>query len=103
MRPRITVRSGPSLRDIMQQRGQNGGGMGSGLGAGMGAGLGGLGGGAAAQAAGTDIQVSEEDFNAFERKLTDVEAAYSEGDLTKLRPLVTPEMLGYFAEDLAEA
>ena len=30
-----------------------------------------------------------------------MQAAYSAGDLTKLRTLATPEMLGYFTQDLS--
>jgi predicted lipid-binding transport protein (Tim44 family) len=85
--------SGPSLRDVMQQRGQNGG-PNYGLGGGAGA--------AAAAGASENLTVSEADFNTFEKRLGEIETAYSEGDLNKLRPLVTPEMLGYLAEDLAD-
>jgi predicted lipid-binding transport protein (Tim44 family) len=57
---------------------------------------------AAAPAASTDVEITEDDFNAFERNLTEVQAAYSAEDLAKLRTLVTPEMLGYMAEDLSD-
>jgi predicted lipid-binding transport protein (Tim44 family) len=50
----------------------------------------------------SDIEIAEEDFNAFERNLTEVQAAYSAEDLAKLKTLVTPEMLGYMAEDLSD-
>jgi len=33
--------------------------------------------------------------------LSDIQAAFSKGDLTKLRTMVTPEMLGYFSEQLS--
>ena len=47
------------------------------------------------------VAINEADFNTFERLLGEVQAAYSAEDLNKLRTLVTPEMLGYFAEDLS--
>lgn len=50
----------------------------------------------------SDITISEDDFNAFERNLGEVQAAYSAEDLGKLRALVTPEMLSYLAEDLSD-
>lgn len=52
---------------------------------------------------GTDnLELTEADFNAFEKRLTDVQAAYSAEDLAKLRSLATPEIVGYFAEELAD-
>lgn len=63
-----------------------------------------LGGGAGAASAATETQslaIGEDDYNAFEALLTNVQAAYSAGDLAKLRTLVSPEMLGYFSQDLA--
>ena len=38
----------------------------------------------------------------FERLLSETQAAYSNEDLNALRARVTPEMLSYFAEDLAQ-
>jgi predicted lipid-binding transport protein (Tim44 family) len=58
-------------------------------------------GGMAAVPAG-NVEIREEDYNAFERLLGEVQAAYSSEDLGKLRALVTPEMLSYFAEQLAD-
>lgn len=49
-----------------------------------------------------NVEIREEDYNAFERLLGEVQAAYSSEDLGKLRALVTPEMLSYFAEQLAD-
>jgi predicted lipid-binding transport protein (Tim44 family) len=60
------------------------------------------GGSGAAPVASTDVEITEDDFNAFERNLTEVQAAYSAEDLAKLKTLVTPEMLGYMAEDLSD-
>ena len=39
----------------------------------------------AAPVASTDVEITEDDFNAFERNLTEVQAAYSAEDLAKLR------------------
>jgi predicted lipid-binding transport protein (Tim44 family) len=56
----------------------------------------------AARASGTDeVGLTPDDFNAFEKILTDVQTAYSAEDLARLRREVTPEMLSYFSEDLA--
>jgi predicted lipid-binding transport protein (Tim44 family) len=65
--------------------------------------MGGMGGGAARAAAPqtTPIQLAGEDFNAFERLLGDVNTAYSNENEAGLRALVTPEMFGYFDEDLS--
>jgi predicted lipid-binding transport protein (Tim44 family) len=48
------------------------------------------------------LELTEADFNAFEKLLTDVQAAYSAEDLNALRALATPEIVGYFGEELAE-
>lgn len=48
-----------------------------------------------------EIGIGEADYGAFEKLLIDVQGAWSKGDLGKLRRLVTPEMLGYFSEDLS--
>src|SRR5262249_28538554 len=42
------------------------------------------------------------DYDAFERLLGEIQAAYSTEDLAALRTQVTPEMLSYFSEQLAE-
>ncbi|MBD3848367.1 putative lipid-binding transport protein (Tim44 family) [Bosea sp. OAE752] len=63
--------------------------------------MGGFGGGAA-QPATTPIQLEGADFSAFERLLGEVNAAYSNEDEAGLRQRVTPEMFGYFDEDLTE-
>ncbi len=42
------------------------------------------------------------DYDAFEQLLGDVQAAYSAEDLSALRAKATPEMVSYFAEELAE-
>lgn len=48
------------------------------------------------------IAIHEADYDAFERLLGEIQSAYSAEDLGKLRALATPEMVGYFAEDLAD-
>lgn len=52
--------------------------------------------------AGEPVAIEKPDYDAFERLLEDVQAAYSAEDLTALRREVTPEMLSYFSEDMAE-
>jgi len=47
------------------------------------------------------IMIKPEDYDAFERTLEDVQAAYSKEDVNTLGNLVTPEMLSYYAEELA--
>ena len=63
-------------------------------------------GGAAAQVAGgaygapaRDLQVTPQDYQAFEQSLIEVNAAWSRRDLKGLREFATPEMVGYFAND----
>jgi len=63
--------------------------------------LGGLGMGGGAPAS-EPITIGEADYDAFERLLTQVQAAYSAEDLNALRARVTPEMLSYFAEELSQ-
>jgi predicted lipid-binding transport protein (Tim44 family) len=66
-------------------------------------GLGGMwgGGGAAAPPAGEPLAIAKSDYDAFERLLGEIQAAYSAEDLAALRVKVTPEMLSYFSEQLA--
>jgi predicted lipid-binding transport protein (Tim44 family) len=64
-----------------------------------------LGGGAGApQPSGPSDQIgiTAADYDAFERLLSETQAAYSNEDLNALRARTTPEMLSYFAEDLAQ-
>jgi predicted lipid-binding transport protein (Tim44 family) len=63
-------------------------------------GLGGMLGGNAP--AGAPLTIDKSDYDAFERLLGDVQAAYSAEDLNALRAKVTPEMLSYFSEQLSE-
>ena len=47
------------------------------------------------------VNIGPEDFAAFEQRLYASQEAYSREDLEGLRRLATPEMVAYFAEDLA--
>jgi predicted lipid-binding transport protein (Tim44 family) len=60
---------------------------------------GGYGGGAAPR--GATLAVNDTDYAAFEAILKAVQGAWSKGDLATLRHYTTPEMLSYFAEELA--
>ncbi len=60
------------------------------------------GGAGAAAAVGSAVSVTPADFEAFERTLKEVNAAWSRQDLPALQRLSSPEMAGYFARDLAD-
>ncbi len=47
------------------------------------------------------VAIAKADYDAFERLLGEIQSAYAAEDLGALRSHVTPEMLTYFAEDLA--
>lgn len=49
-----------------------------------------------------EIGIKPEDYDAFERLLGEVQTAYSKEDIPALRARVTPEMVGYLSEELAE-
>jgi len=84
--------SGPALRDY------NSGNSGSPMGFGGGSG----GAASTARASGTDeIGLTPDDFNSFEKLLGEVQTAYGAEDLASLRRHGTPEMVSYFAEELA--
>ena len=51
---------------------------------------------------GEPLSIAKTDFDAFEKLLGDIQAAYSAEDLTALRAEMTPEMVSYFAEQLTE-
>lgn len=48
------------------------------------------------------VEVVQEDYAAFERILGDVQMAYGREDVATLHRIATPEMVGYFEEDLAD-
>lgn len=70
--------------------------------AGAGAAAGGLFGArnAAAQAPTRPLNLTGDDFPAFERLLADIHAAFAREDHAALKRLATEEMAGYFAEDI---
>lgn len=88
---------------------------GSALGSGFGSGAAGLAAGGAAAAsrqpqyapattaAGTDgVGLGEQDFEAFERLLADMQSAYGRREVGVLRRICTPEAAAYLEEELAE-
>ncbi len=56
----------------------------------------------AASAQGAPLAIVHADYEAFEAILKRVQAAWSAADLASMRQAVTPEILSYFAEELAE-
>ncbi len=64
--------------------------------------FGGMGGAKAAGPALAPITVGPADYQAFEQLLKDVNEAWSRRDLGALRSMATPEMVGYFAQDLRD-
>ena len=71
-----------------------------GLGSGNSASLGGMGFGLGSGSA--PLQIQPADYEAFERLLVDLQAAYSNEDIGRLRMLTTPEMAEFFTEDLQQ-
>lgn len=57
---------------------------------------------AAPRAPSDTIGVTPQDYDQFERLLTNVSEAYSRGDVNALRAMATPEMVSYFSDDLNE-
>jgi predicted lipid-binding transport protein (Tim44 family) len=53
-------------------------------------------------AASEPITIGKADYDAFERLLGEIQAAYSAEDLNALRARVTPEMLSYFSEQMSQ-
>lgn len=47
------------------------------------------------------LAIVKADFDAFERRLGEVQAAYSAEDLNALRRIATPEMIEYFRQEIA--
>lgn len=58
--------------------------------------------GGAAAGATAPLQIGSADYDAFERLLGEIQAAYSREDVDALGGLTTPEMLSYFSRDLAD-
>jgi predicted lipid-binding transport protein (Tim44 family) len=61
-----------------------------------------FGGGLGAKPATRELKIEGDDFNAFEKMLGEVQVAYGAEDLTTLRRIATPEVAGYFEDDLAD-
>ena len=59
-------------------------------------------GSSAATAQTTDITLDQTDLDTFERRLAEVQDAFSREDHAALRRLSTPEMVSFFSEELAE-
>jgi predicted lipid-binding transport protein (Tim44 family) len=64
--------------------------------------MGAMGGLGAVKAASRPVELTEADFNAFEKTLVAMQAAWSRQDLEALRRIATPEMTNYFAQDLKD-
>lgn len=48
------------------------------------------------------VEILQEDYAAFERSLCEIQLAYGREDVSSLHRLATPEMVGYFEEELNE-
>ena len=46
------------------------------------------------------LEIQPADYEAFERLLGEIQAAWSNEDVAKLHTLATPEMVSYFSKDL---
>jgi predicted lipid-binding transport protein (Tim44 family) len=66
------------------------------------AGLTGTSSGTASRTTASPITITKSDYDAFERLLGDIQSAFSAEDLPALRGVLTPEMLSYFSEQLAD-
>jgi predicted lipid-binding transport protein (Tim44 family) len=62
----------------------------------------GMGFGLGSGSASAPLEVQPADYEAFERLLGDIQAAWSNEDVGRLRTLATPEMVSYFERDLDE-
>lgn len=51
---------------------------------------------------GGEVTIGPDDYNSFEKLLREVQLAYGREDLNTLNLHVTPEMLGYFSEELSD-
>jgi predicted lipid-binding transport protein (Tim44 family) len=76
------------------------GGSAGGMGGGTQSNFGGMGFGMGSGSA--PVQIQPSDYEAFERLLVDIQAAYSNEDMGKLRTLATPEMATFFNEDMQQ-
>jgi predicted lipid-binding transport protein (Tim44 family) len=67
---------------------------------GLGLGAAAVAGAGAPRAAAEQVQITPDDYATFERKLQDIQTAYGREDVGALWDLATPEMAGYFQEEL---
>ena len=89
--PAPAMAGGPQLRDMQPEQRQS---------FGLGSFGGGLAGGAAAAAPATRaLSLEQGDFEAFEKLLGEIQAAWTNEDLAAFKSRATPEMVSYFAED----
>ena len=65
-------------------------------------GMGGMGAASAAASQGTPLAITDSDYRAFDALLREVNQAWSARDLQGLSRIATPEMVGYFAQDLRD-
>ena len=86
--PASALAGGPAMRDMSSSDAQPRSNFVNGL-------------GGPVPASATPIEIKPSDYDAFERTLGEVQAAYSNEDLGALRMRVTPEMLSYYSEELA--
>jgi predicted lipid-binding transport protein (Tim44 family) len=61
-----------------------------------------MGGGAAPQPAVQPIELTGDDFGAFEKLLVNVQTAYGSENVPALRAMLTPEMASYFEGDISD-
>jgi predicted lipid-binding transport protein (Tim44 family) len=59
-------------------------------------------GGLKAVAPAAPVTIAPADFQAFERTLVEINAAWSKRDLAAMRAVATPEMVSYFAQDMRD-
>jgi predicted lipid-binding transport protein (Tim44 family) len=83
--PANAYASGPAAGVAPPQTGGFGSGMGFGLGSGS-----------------APLEILPADYEAFERLLGEIQAAWSNEDVAKLHTLATPEMVSYFSKDLEQ-
>lgn len=69
---------------------------------GIGSGFGGESGGRGQTVVSKDISLEQSDLDTFERMLAEVQQAFGREDHAALRRLITPEMVSYLSEELAE-
>jgi len=47
------------------------------------------------------LEITPADYEVFERRLSEVQEAWSDGDMNRLHAIATPEMVSYLSQDLA--